>query len=238
MLINAGAKPFLVVSSSDIAVEILKTQHNIFATRASNKGTKRISYNFLDVTFSPHGNHWREMRKVFVTEYLGSKRAGRFNQLLRMEIDGLNNILSSNPLNTQVNLNDMFLALVYGVVGKFAFGKSYKEDPFNGVTLKEVIDETMTMFAGSAADVFPTYGLIVYMLSGWNGRLEKCFGYLDGYFQTIMDEHFETLKEVSEDEKDYAHSLVQLSLEDPRFTEIHIKALLIVQDRRVQGPLL
>nr|X2EVV9.1 RecName: Full=Parthenolide synthase; Short=Tp2116; Short=TpPTS; AltName: Full=Cytochrome P450 71CA1 [Tanacetum parthenium]AHM24033.1 parthenolide synthase [Tanacetum parthenium] len=227
MLIDTGAKSFLVVSSSQMAMEVLKTHQEILSTRPSNEGTKRLSYNFSDITFSPHGDHWRDMRKVFVNEFLGPKRAGWFNQVLRMEIKDVINNLSSNPLNTSINLNEMLLSLVYRVVCKFAFGKSYREEPFNGVTLKEMLDESMVVLAGSSADMFPTFGWILDKLYGWNDRLEKCFGNLDGFFEMIINEHLQSASETSEDEKDFVHSLVELSLKDPQFTKDYIKALLL-----------
>ncbi|KAI3748356.1 hypothetical protein L6452_11376 [Arctium lappa] len=144
-----------------------------------------------------------------------------------MEIESVINILSSNPVNTSVNLNDLLLTLVYGVVCKFAFGKSYREEPFKGVTLKEMLDESTVVFVGSFADMFPTYGWILDKLSGWNDRLDKCFANLDGYFEMIIDEHLHTVAETSENEKDFVHALIELSQKDSGFTKDDTKALLM-----------
>lgn len=63
-------------------------------------------------------------------------------------------------------------------------------------------------------------------LSGWNAWVDKCFHNLDRYYEMIIDEHLQNVAEISEDEKDFSHMLVELSLKDPRFRKDDIKALL------------
>ncbi|KAJ9540817.1 hypothetical protein OSB04_027323 [Centaurea solstitialis] len=228
MLIHTGFKPYLVISSSEMAREVLKTHQEIISTRPSNEGSKRLSYNLSDITFAPYGHHWRKMRKVFLTQLLGPKRVGWFNQVLKMETDSMIKILSSNHVNAPVNLNDLFLTLVYGVVFKFAFGKTYRGEPlFNGVTLKEMLDESTVVLLGSITDMFPSYRWILDKLCGWNDRLDKCFANVDGFFEMIINEHLQTVGETNEDEKDFVHALIELSQKDSEFTKDHTKALLL-----------
>ncbi|KAJ9540816.1 hypothetical protein OSB04_027322 [Centaurea solstitialis] len=227
MLIHMGSKPLLVISSSEMTREVLKTHQESLSTRHSNEGTKRLTYNLSDITFAPYGHHWTKMRKVFLSELLGPKRVGWFNQVLKMETESVINILSSNPVNAPVNLNDLFLKLMYGVVCKFAFGKSYREEPFKGLTLKEMLDESTVVLVGSFTDMFPTYRWILDKLCGKNDKLDKCFANLDGYFEMIIDEHLQTVGETSEDEKDVVHALIELSQKDSEFTKDYMKALLL-----------
>ncbi|KAI3718359.1 hypothetical protein L6452_19226 [Arctium lappa] len=121
----------------------------------------------------------------------------------------------------------MVLTLVYGVVCKFAFGKSYTEKPFKGVTVKGMLEESTALLTGSFADMFPTYGWILDKLSGWNDRLDKCFTNFDGYFEMIIDKHLQEAAETSEDEKDFVHSLIELSQKDSGFTKDDMKAILL-----------
>lgn len=153
------------------------------------------------------------MRKVFVSELLGPKRAGLFNHVTEMEIEGVVRSLSLLPSGTAVNLDEKLLALVFGVVCKVAFGKSYREEPFRGATLKEMLDEAKKMLGGSIGDHFPILGRILDKLSGWSGRLDKCFSNLDGYVQMVLDEHLNNYagEDISEHEKDFVHALIDLS---------------------------
>ncbi|KAI3721536.1 hypothetical protein L2E82_32552 [Cichorium intybus] len=211
MLLHFGSKPFLVISSSTMAKQVFKTHDHMLCTRSFFQGTKRLTYNYLDIAFSPHDDHWKEMRKILVTEFLGPKRARLFNHVTEMEIKDMVHSLSLHPPNTAVNLDDKFLALTNAIVCKVAFGKSYKEEPFSGATVKEMINEATVMLSGSFGDTFPIFGWILDEIGGWNSRLQNCFGNMDGYFQSILSEHIDnTAEEMNESEKDFIHALLEL----------------------------
>ncbi|GJT04616.1 cytochrome P450 71B34-like protein [Tanacetum coccineum] len=232
MQIHIGSKSFLVISSPAMAKQILQTQDHIFCSRPISQATKRLTYNYLDIAFSPHDNHWREMRKLLVSEFLGPKRAKLSNHVLVTEIDNLVSSLSLNPSNVSVNLNNLFLAAIKGFVCKVAFGKNYRAQPLKGPSWEVMLDETMEILNGSIGDSFPWLGLFIDQFSGWNAKLNKCFSNLDAYIETIVDEHHNhTIKETSDDEKDFVHTLVELSKTQNasgyRLTKEDVKALVM-----------
>nr|GEU79584.1 tubulin alpha chain [Tanacetum cinerariifolium] len=49
----------------------------------------QVSYNYLDIAFSSHNNHWREMHKLLVSEFLGPKRAKLPNYVLVTKINNM-----------------------------------------------------------------------------------------------------------------------------------------------------
>lgn len=61
--LQLGRIPTLVVSSPAIAKEVLKTHDLDCCTRPLSAGPKRLSYNFLDIAFSPYSDYWREIKK-------------------------------------------------------------------------------------------------------------------------------------------------------------------------------
>ncbi|PWA97168.1 cytochrome P450 71A9 [Artemisia annua] len=69
-----GFIPTIVVSSASLAKEVLKTQDSVFCSRALLHGQWKLSYNGLDVVFSPYHEYRREMRKIFMAHLLGPKR--------------------------------------------------------------------------------------------------------------------------------------------------------------------
>ncbi|CAH1438352.1 unnamed protein product [Lactuca virosa] len=71
--------------------------------------------------------------------------------------------ISSHSLNTTVNLEDILLSLVYDVVGKVAFGNSYRGKTFNGRTLKDIVEEA-----------------------------RECYSDFDGFLQMVLDDHHDT----------------------------------------------
>lgn len=200
MLIHIGTKPFLVISSPAMAKQVLKTHDHIFCSRPKSKATKRMSYNYLDIAFSPYDNHWREMRKILVSEFLGPKRTKLFNQVLVTEKENKVPSLSSNGV---INLNKLFFAIVKGVVFQDAFGR---EQALNGVSWEVMLNETMEILNGSVGDSFPWFGRLIDQFSGWNGRLEKCFSNLDAYIESIIDEHPNHNHAISDDDTNFVHT--------------------------------
>ncbi|XP_076897103.1 parthenolide synthase-like [Bidens hawaiensis] len=211
MQIQIGSQPFLIISSTDMAKEVLKTQDHNFCSRAFFQATKLLTYNFNDVSFSPHNDHWREMRKLLVTEFLGPKRAKLTNHVLVTEMESIVHSLSINPPNTEVNLSSMFLEIVKHKVCKVAFGKSYGElldDP----SLDFMLDETIRLLNGSVGDSFPWLGYFIDQLSGWNRRLNEGFRNLDRFIDTIIDDHLKNkVEDVSDEDKDFVHTVLDMS---------------------------
>nr|GLL38194.1 premnaspirodiene oxygenase-like [Ipomoea trifida] len=64
MHLKLGEISTVVVSSREMAKEILRTQDVVFASRAELMATKILLYNRTDFTFSPYGDHWKQMRKI------------------------------------------------------------------------------------------------------------------------------------------------------------------------------
>ncbi|KAL4576537.1 hypothetical protein LXL04_012632 [Taraxacum kok-saghyz] len=232
MLLHIGTKPYILISSSSLAKQVFKNLDHILCSRPLSKATKRLTYNYLDIAFSPCDNHWKKMRKLLVSEFLGPKRARLFNHVLMTEIELMVRSISSYPSNDVVNLNKLFLRTVKAVVCKVAFGNNYREEPLKGPPWEVMLDESMEILNGSVGDSFPWLGQLIDQFSGWNYKLEKCFSNLDAYIETIIDDHKNhKIGQVSDDDKDFVHSLLDLSSidhdNDDRLTKGDIKALVM-----------
>ncbi|KAI3809405.1 hypothetical protein L1987_25377 [Smallanthus sonchifolius] len=229
MQFHIGSKPFLIISSPIMAKQILKTQDHIFCSRPLSKGTKRLTYNYMDIAFSPQSDHRREMRKILMSEFIGPKRGRLFNQVLETEVETMVRALALHPPNVAANLNKLFLALVKGVVCKVAFGNNYRQQPIKGPSWEVVVDEALEMLGGSIGDFFPWVGRFIDQFSGWSSKLETCFTNLDAYIETIIDDHKNQINvEVSDDDKDFVHTLLEMSSNyGCRLTKEDIKALIM-----------
>lgn len=64
MLLHFGSVPNLVVSSEELAREVFKTHDLIFSDRPTSIITDLLSYQGKDVTFSPYGEYWRQVRAL------------------------------------------------------------------------------------------------------------------------------------------------------------------------------
>ncbi|KAL1548114.1 6,7,8-trihydroxycoumarin synthase-like isoform X1 [Salvia divinorum] len=62
--LKLGSISAIIVSSPELAKQVLKTQDLLFCTRPTFLGQQKLSYNNMDMGFSPYGDYWREMRKL------------------------------------------------------------------------------------------------------------------------------------------------------------------------------
>ena len=83
-----------------------------------------LSYNFLDISFSPTSDYQRAMRKVFVHELISEKRARSMWNAREVAVSHLIHSLSKASPNP-VDLNEMVNSLADGILNLFAFGRNY-----------------------------------------------------------------------------------------------------------------
>ncbi|KAL3527649.1 hypothetical protein ACH5RR_012305 [Cinchona calisaya] len=131
MLLQLGYTPTLVISSAEMAKEILQTHDIDFCSRPNSPAVKKFFYNFSDVAFSPYTDHLRERRKIFVSHLLNSKRIQSFWKAREAEINHLIESISV-VCEKPVNLDEKMFDLVDGVITTVAFGKSYRGKQFEG----------------------------------------------------------------------------------------------------------
>jgi hypothetical protein len=78
MFLYIGSAPTLVVSSAEMAREMMKTHDIIFSNRPQSIAAKILLYGCKDVGFSPYGEYWRQARKISVLELLSIKSVQSF----------------------------------------------------------------------------------------------------------------------------------------------------------------
>ncbi|XP_059629875.1 cytochrome P450 71B10-like [Cornus florida] len=225
MLLKLGQVPTLVISSSEMAKEVLKTHDHQCCSRPPTEGSRRLSYNFLDVTFSPYSDYWSKMRKICVSELLSSARVRSYRLLRKQEMTRFINLVSEASPNA-INLSENVCSLIGTIVRRIGCGGTQ----FECGKPEDAIKEAMTMLGSfSAADFFPSFGWIVDVLTGFHARREKCFRDFDQFFQRVLDEHLDPSRPIPEHE-DIIDVMIQLS-EDQSIagglTKDHIKAVLM-----------
>lgn len=230
MFLRLGTVPTVVVSSADMAEQFLRTRDNFCCSRPSSPGAKLLSYNFLDLVFTSYSEHWKEMRKLFNTALLSPKRAESLWHAREIGVGRLiSSVSESSPL--PIDISEKIFHLVDGILGAFAFGKSYQGKQFGNQKFRDILVEAMRVLESfSAEDFFPAGGWIIDAVSGLRAKRRNCFRNLDGYFEMVIDDHLDPNrpKPEQEDLVDVLLLLLKAPKGSFRFTNDHVKAMLMV----------
>ncbi|KDP26675.1 hypothetical protein JCGZ_17833 [Jatropha curcas] len=233
MLLQFGSVPAVIISSAEAAEEALKIHDLSCCSRPPLAGAARLSYNYLDVAFSPYGDYWREIRRICVLELFSTKRVQSF-QFVREEEVGLliNSISQSSSSATPVDLTEKFLTLTANITFRMAFGTSFGETDFHKDRFKKLIDDAQALLGSfSANEFFPYVGWIIDRISGYHARTENVFCQLDTFFQWIIDDHLK-LGRTDKGQEDIIDVLLRIEREKTgvgsvQLTKDHIKAVLM-----------
>lgn len=186
MHLKLGEVSTVVVSSKEMAREMMKTHDINFASRPSILSAKIMLYDSTDLVFAPYGEYWRQLRKLFVVELLSAKRVQSFQSIREEEsLVLMRNISSRNPL--PVNLTELLHAFGNDTTAKIAFGKKCKDVK----TYLDAMKEGLELSSGfSLADLFPSSAL-VRSITRLKSKLERCHRKVDQVLEGIILEHKE-----------------------------------------------
>ncbi|KAK8985434.1 hypothetical protein V6N11_068690 [Hibiscus sabdariffa] len=228
LYLQLGWKPTIVVSSAKMAEEVLKTHDLDFCSRPDQRAIRRLSYNALDLTFTPYNDYWREMRKLCVVHLFS--RVQQYRPIREDEVSRLmDKICRLSADSKPVNLSEALMYLSNTIICRLGFGKRYDEEGAEKSRFHGLLNETQALLTSFCfSDYFPLMGW-VDRLTGFHNRLEKTFKELDTFYQELIDEHIDPDRPKLE-ENDIIDVLLQIS-KDSSFpfdlTTDHIKAILM-----------
>ncbi|KAM0917456.1 hypothetical protein ACQ4PT_009493 [Festuca glaucescens] len=86
MMLQLGETPLVVVSSREMAREVLRTHDANFATRPRLLAGEIVLYDCADILFSPSGTYWRRLRQLCAAEILSPSRVLSFRHIREEEV--------------------------------------------------------------------------------------------------------------------------------------------------------
>ncbi|CAJ1949728.1 unnamed protein product [Sphenostylis stenocarpa] len=211
--LQLGLRAAIVVSSPKVAKEALKNHDVVFSGRPKLLGQQKLSYNGIDISFSPYGNYWREIRKLCVVHILSSRRVSSFSSIRHFEVKYMIKKISGHASSSKVtNLNEVLISLTSGIICRTAFGRRYEDEGTERSRFQGLLNECEAMMGVLfVSDYVPFLGW-VDKLRGLNTRLEKCFKELDKFSQEVIDEHMDPSRKTTEEE-DIIDVLLQIKKE-------------------------
>ncbi|PUZ40500.1 hypothetical protein GQ55_9G429300 [Panicum hallii var. hallii] len=185
MMLQLGETPLVVVSSREMARQVLKTHDANFATRPRLLCGEVVLYRWADIVFSPSGEYWRKLRQLCAAEVLSPKRVLTFRHIREQEMASqVERIRAAGP-STPVDLSAMFYNLAITIISRASFGNRQRN-----------ADEFLTaMKAGVALasgfkipDLFPTWRPVLAAVTGMRRTLEDVHRTVDSTLEGVIEE--------------------------------------------------
>ncbi|XP_027188289.1 6,7,8-trihydroxycoumarin synthase-like [Cicer arietinum] len=229
--LQIGLKQSIVISTPKLAQQILKDHDLDVCSRPLSYGSQIISYNGLDMLFSPYNNCWKEIRKICVFHFFRSKKVSTFSHVRKYEVKEMMKKIYDNVSISKIsNLSEIIMLVSSSIVCRIAFGKSCEHEGseksrFHGL-LVEAQAISLPFFV---SDYIPFMGWID-KLKGSVSRVNNTFKDLDVFFEEVLKEHLNPNNMKKEEEKDIVDVLLELkklgsfSID---LTNDHIKAVLM-----------
>eukprot|EP00268_Persea_americana_P051863 TRINITY_DN5764_c0_g1_i1.p1 TRINITY_DN5764_c0_g1~~TRINITY_DN5764_c0_g1_i1.p1 ORF type:complete len:519 (-),score=82.86 TRINITY_DN5764_c0_g1_i1:301-1857(-) len=185
MHLRLGEVSTIVVSSPKLAKVAMMTHDLNFADRPWALSAEIVGYGGINMTFSPYGQHWRQMRKTCMLGLLSSKRVNSFQLIREEEASNLIQSISSATSNLPINLTQKLFSWSNNIIARATFGNKIKDQERFISRLRKL----MKLAGGlSIADCFPSSQL-AQVITGLRFQYESVRKEFDEIFDDIIEEH-------------------------------------------------
>uniref|UniRef100_A0A0G7ZNY6 Cytochrome P450 CYP750A27v1 n=1 Tax=Picea glauca TaxID=3330 RepID=A0A0G7ZNY6_PICGL len=192
LFLRFGSVPTLVVSSSEMAKQFLKTHDLIFASRPPTSVGKYFFYNFKDIAFAPYGDHWRKMRKICVLELLTAQRIESFKHVRQEEVSAMIRSIweESESGRFAVNVTEAIYASLANILWRILARKKFSDNDLgtDGKGFTDLVREVSTAVGSLNIGDFVPY-LDWLDLQGIKRSLKQANTRFDAFAEKMIDEH-------------------------------------------------
>ncbi|KAM6547989.1 hypothetical protein CsatB_019665 [Cannabis sativa] len=189
MHIYLGSIPTVVASSPEMAKEFLRTHEASFSSRPPPSILKHISYPSDDLTFAPYGPYWKFLKKVCMSQLLGSQT---LNLLLPIRNDErrrfLVSLLKRAESNESVDIGNELKKLTNNVISRMIMSKRCADDDNEADEINEVVNDS--------AEIVGTFNVSDFIwfcknldLQGLRKRSKVIHDKFDNMVEKIIKEH-------------------------------------------------
>ncbi|KAG5546682.1 hypothetical protein RHGRI_018752 [Rhododendron griersonianum] len=184
MSLQLGEVLTVVVSSAEMAKEVMKTHNIIFASRPHSIVTRIVSYDSTNLTFAPYGPYWRQLRKICTTELLSHQRVLSFQTIRHEEASKLVRSIALDA-GSPVNLTQKLYSSAFEITSRAAFGERFKDQE----AFISIVKEALKLAGGfNVADFYPSMEWL-HNVNGLRSKLEKIHEEADRIMGIMVNEH-------------------------------------------------
>ncbi|XP_010257379.1 PREDICTED: cytochrome P450 93A2-like [Nelumbo nucifera] len=186
-----GSVPCIIVSSPEVAKEVLKSQELDFTSRPMSLAVNYLTYDSADFIFAPYGPYWRFMKKLCMTELLNGQILNQFVPMRKEELRRfLKSIFNMSLLGKAINVRQQVMRLTNNTITRMMMNTRCSET--------EDQAEQVIMVAQEATELAGTFNLSDYIgicrhldLQGFGRRMKDTRRRFDNIIDKIIMEHEE-----------------------------------------------
>ncbi|KAH9650319.1 Phenylalanine N-monooxygenase [Citrus sinensis] len=211
--IRLGNVHVIPVTSPEIALEVLKDNDSIFASRPLTMGTEYSSRGFLSIAVVPWGEQWKKMKKVVASHVLNSSRLRSLLVRRTEEADNLvrfiYNQCKDSPIGLDVDVRLATRQYCGNVMRKMMFNRRYfgegRENGGPGFEEEEHVESLFVvlqrLYSFALSDYVPW--MRVFDLEGHEKIISDAMRTASKYHDAIIDERVQQRRQGKN--KDDAH---------------------------------
>ncbi|KAG1328116.1 Cytochrome P450 71A1 [Cocos nucifera] len=228
MLLHLGQVPTLIVSSAEMAREIMRTHDHIFASRPSMKAAKIIFFDRMDIGLAPYCEYWRYARKLCIVHLLSNKKVQSFRLAREEEVAFLiRNISRASLTSDPVNVSEILHIFANDMLCRVVSGKFFREGGRNKLFRELIRESSVLLGEFRLEDYFPSLAWTDVFL-GFSVRARRNAERWSAVLDDVIKKHADQAKDEKQ-EKDFVDVLLSLQKDpvDLALTKEDIKALLV-----------
>ncbi|WVY91028.1 hypothetical protein V8G54_036542 [Vigna mungo] len=191
MHLQLGESSTVVVSSPEVAKDIMKTYDAIFAQRPHRIVAQTMCYGSTDIVTAPYGGYWKQQRRICSQELLSNRRVRSFRSIRETEVLNLVRYIETNT-GSCVNLTEKVTCMTSAIIARAAFGEKCKDQEEFISLIKKIVERAGRLFI---SDLFPSQKWL-YVISGEKTMVEKFHRKYDVITGNIITEAEKSIGEV------------------------------------------
>ncbi|XP_058735189.1 geraniol 8-hydroxylase-like [Vicia villosa] len=203
MTLKLGQVTTIVVSSPNMAKQILQTHDNILSNRAIPGAVKVHDHHKYNMAFIPIAPLWRELRKICNNQLFSNKTLDESKGIRLQKLkDCLNDINQSSLMNEAVNIGDMVFKTSINLLSNTIFSVDLVQSSDSVGDFKELILNILKECGKpNIADLFPALNMFDFDLQGIKRRNAVHAQKVFDIFQRLIDERLKLREEQGFDTK-------------------------------------
>nr|WET52772.1 cytochrome P450 76BK1 [Petraeovitex bambusetorum] len=195
MSLRFGSLLTVVVSSPEMAREVLQKYDHVFSSRFVADAWEAFDHHTISVAFLPVGDRWRRMRKVFREVMLSTPRLDGSQDVRQKMIKSLYDYLHECSKSGKVmNIGEAAFITTINLTSVTMFSGEVVNFDVNATTKFKEIFMSLTSVSGkpNLSDYFPL--LKPFDVQGLRHKMEFHFGQLLGMFDGIINERLKEMR--------------------------------------------